>query len=157
MNKQLHGRLIYGFNHEVGQWVADRIDGYSVGENATAIGVLNVEKTDLVAGVTYENWNGVNIEAAIAVDDQTWCNKSVLKGLFGYPFLQLGCEAITISVASSNAASLNIAVKMGFEAEAIIKFAAHDGSSLVVLKMFRDKCRWIRDGKKGRKQSTKGT
>jgi len=43
----------------------------------------------------------------------------------------------------TNLASLNLATKLGFEIEAMVKFAAHDGSPLVVLKLFRDACRWI--------------
>ena len=42
--------------------------------------------------------------------------------------------------------SLKMVSQMGFEGEARIRFAAHDGSDILVMKMYREKCRWIRHG-----------
>lgn len=139
--KRLVGNVLFGFDAEVAQWVAQRITNFTPCSDATALGV--VSNGNLVAGVVFERWNGVHVEASIAADSQTWANRSTLFRLFHYPFEQLGCEAISVLVPSSNPQSLNLATKLGFEPEAIVKFAAHDGSSLVVLKMFKDNCRWI--------------
>lgn len=140
--KELIGDVLFGFDHDVAQWVAQRIEGFTPSVSAKALGI--VKNGDLVAGVVYERWNGVHVEASIAIDDAGWASKSTMFRIFHYPFVQLGCEAISVIVASSNAKSLNLVAKLGFEPEAIIKFAAPDGSSLVVLKMFREKCKWIR-------------
>lgn len=149
--KQLVGNVLFGFDAEVAQWVAQRIPNFSPSMDATALGV--VADGELVAGVVFERWNGVHVEASIAADNPTWANRATLFRLFHYPFEQLGCEAISVLVPSSNPQSLNLATKLGFEPEAIVKFAAHDGSSLVVLKMFKDNCMWIGDHGK-RKQGT---
>lgn len=154
MNQQLVGNVLFGFDQEVSQWVAQRITGFSPSISAKALGV--VAGGELVAGVVFERWNGVHVEASIAADHQSWASRSTLFRLFHYPFNQLGCKAISVLVPSSNAQSLNLATKLGFEPEAIVKFAAHDGSSMVVLKMFKENCKWIADhGKK--QQSTSGT
>lgn len=153
--KQLVGNVIFGFDDEVAQWVAEKIPNYTPEINATALGV--VEGGEIVAGVVYERWNGVHVEASIAAVGKKWATRKTLFRLFYYPFEQLGCEAISVLVPSTNLSSLNLATGLGFEAEAYIKFAAHDGSSLIVLKMFRDKCKWIQNhGKQGR-ECTIGT
>lgn len=143
------GDVVFGADAKVSEWVAAKIPGLQVSPNARALGVIKGGK--LVAGVVFENWNGVHIEAAIAAHpNAAWADRKTLYALFRYPFIDLGCKAISVSVPSSNLPSLNLATKLGFQPEAIIKFAAHDGSSLVVLKLLQENCRWIgHHGKKG--------
>lgn len=135
------GDVIFGFDREVGAWVEARIDGY-VYDGAPALGVWRQDR--LVAGVTYDRYNGRHCEVSIAaVERSRWASRRTLGTLFAYPFVQLQCEALSVIVPSTNLPSLNLATKLGFRPEAIIRLAAHDGSDLVVLKMFRDDCRWI--------------
>ena len=138
--------MLFGADDLVARWVARRVPGFRVSATQRALGVISGDH--LAAGVVFDNFNGVHIEAAIAADDiGRWASRKTLHTLFAYPFVQLGCLAITVGVPSSNLASLNLATKLGFRPEAYIRFAAHDGSSLVVLKMLRDDCRWVmRDG-----------
>lgn len=138
------GDVVFGADREVAKWVAAQIPGYVGGANARALGVI--KDGQLVAGVIYEHYNGVHVEAAIAAIPKTnWATKQTLFHIFHYPFVTLGCEAITISVASTNLASLNLVTKMGFEPEALVKFAAQDGSTVIIMKMFKNRCKWIRD------------
>lgn len=150
------GDVVFGADKEVAEWVSRRVPGYTATPDARALGIIRSNK--LVAGVTYENFNGVNVECAIAsVPGSNWATRRTLHAIFDFPFNQLGCRAITILVASTNLISLNLVTKMGFIPEAFVGFAAHDGSSLVVLKMFRENCKWInRDGQEQR-QRTSGT
>lgn len=149
--KQLVGNVLFGFDDEVAQWVAQRIPLFTPSSDATALGV--VANGELVAGVVFERWNGVHVEASIAVDHEGWATRNTLFRIFNYPFNQLGCEAISVLTPSSNPVALNLSTKLGFEPEAIIRYAAHDGSSMVVLKMFKHNCRWIGNHGK-RKQRT---
>lgn len=145
--------VLFGADQAVAKWVADRIPGYNFTDGTRALAIVKDKK--MAAGVCYDNWNGVHIEAAIAAEPGiAWANRTALHHMFYYPFVQLGCEAISVSVAMSNLKSLNLATKLGFEREAIIGFAAQDGGPLLILKMFRDHCRWIRpDGKKQRQRA----
>lgn len=147
------GSVIYGADKQVGNWVASKIPGYRLGDGAKALGVIVGQQ--LAAGVVYENFNGIHIEAAIAAEPGTsWATRDTVRQIFDYPFTQLGCQAISVSVPSSNLASLNLATKLGFEPEAIIKFAAHDQSHLLVLKALKETCKWIGDhGQKGRQRT----
>lgn len=139
------GRVLYRADDLVLRWLAKRIPAYQISDGARALGV--VQGKQLVAAVAYERWNGVHCEVSIAAEPGSrWADRETLRQLFSYPFTAMGCEAISVLVAQTNLQSLNLAAKLGFVPEAIIAFAAHDGSPLVVLKMFRGQCRWIDNG-----------
>lgn len=151
----LLGRVLFGADDLVIRWAGRAIPGFIASPGAKALGV--VSKGDLVAGVIYERYNGVHMEVAItARRGSKWADRQTLAHLFGYPFNQMQCVAITALVPATNLESLNLATKLGFEAEAYVKFAAPDGSPMVVLKMFRENCRWIGHDGQGQ-QSTGGT
>jgi len=140
--KALVGNVLLGFDHDICQWITKRIPGFTASIGAKALGVVSGQ--DIIAGVVYERFNGVHVEISIAAESRAWASRSTLFTLFHYPFVQLGCKAISVIVPSSNLASLNLATKLGFEMEAIVKYAAHDGSSLIILKMLRENCKWIK-------------
>lgn len=138
----LVGRVLFGADDLVIRWASRAIPGFTPSPGAKALGV--VHKGELIAGVIYERFNGVHMEVAItAKHGSPWASRQALKHLFGYPFVQMGCVAISALVPMSNLTSLNLATKLGFEPEAYVKYAAPDGSPMVVLKMFRENCRWI--------------
>jgi len=154
VTKALVGNVLYGFDAEVIDFVAGKIPGFVKTPGATALGIVRNKK--LVAGIVYERCNGVNVEVSIAIDDRRWATRDTMHQIFNYPFGQLGCHCITVLVASTNPVSMNLAAKMGFEVEAIIKFAASDGSHVLVMKAFSDKCKWVKNHGK-RRRSPRGT
>lgn len=138
------GAVIYGADREVCQWVAKRIPDFEFTPRATALGIVAAGK--LVAGIVYDNFNGFHVQASIAArPGSRWASRDTLHRMFAYPFLTLGCEAVTVTVPMTNLESLNLATKLGFKPQCYIKFAAFDGSPLVVLQAYRDTCRWLID------------
>lgn len=141
----IHDRVLFGADDLVSRWVAARIPQFQPTEHRVALGVIVGE--DLAAGVVYDGFNQVHCEVAIAAEASTpWASRAALRHLFGYPFVQLGLRAMSVRVAATNLESLNLATKLGFTPEAFIRFAAPDGSDLVILKMHADTCRWIGHG-----------
>lgn len=148
MTAQIVEGVLYGADAQVIRWIGQRIDQYRAIGEARALGVVKGET--LVAAATYENFNGVHVESCIAAEPgSAWASRRVLSHLFGYPFLQLGCRAISVSVGMDNLPSVNLATKLGFKPEAIIRFAAPSGADLVVLKMMREDCRWLARPREG--------
>lgn len=147
MTKRLVGNVLFGFDREVAEWVAARVPYYKPDGDTTGLGLVHDGR--LVGGAVYDNWNGVNVSSTFALDEKVALRRDTLFMLFNYPFGQLGCRTITNLVASSNVPSLNLTTKLGFEPEAIVRFAAHDGSDMIVLKMWKERCRWLSYGKKG--------
>lgn len=147
------GAVVYGRDTEVAQWVGRSIPGYFPSPGAKALGVI--KGGTLVAGVVYERCNGFHCEVSITARDSSgWADRRTLFALFHYPFNQLGCLALTVTVPLSNLKSLNLATKLGFARIALIPHAAHDGTPLVVLQMQRDTCIWI--GNHGKRQQSTG-
>lgn len=147
------GRVLFGADDLVVRWAGRAIPGFMPSPGAKGLGVLNQDGTDLVAGVIYERFNGVHMEVAItARHGSHWASRHTLRHLFGYPFNQMNCICISALVPMTNLQSLNLATKLGFEPEAYVKYAAPDGSPMVVLKLYRDKCRWIHEGNKAADQ-----
>lgn len=136
------GSVIYGADAEISDWIAKRIPDYIQTPGAVCLGVVRGDK--IVAGVAFERCNGANIEASIAaLPGSRWATRDTLFRLFAYPFWQLGVQAITVLVPLPNLVSLNLATKLGFERIALVPFAAPGGVPLVVLQMYRDRCKWI--------------
>lgn len=152
----IKGGVLYGADLAVAEWVGQQIEGYVMTPGATALGVIRQGR--LVAGVVYERFNGFHVEASIAAaHGASWADRSTLFKLFHYPFHQLGADAITVTVPGSNLPSLNLALKLGFEPQAYVAFAAPDGSPLIVLQQFRNTCRWVnRDGQRQERTGTGG-
>ncbi len=141
------GDVLFGADEIVGRWIEERLEAYQYMKGTPALAIVKNSKP--VAAVAYDRFNGVHVEATIVSEDKAWYNRSNMHAIFYYPFVTLGCEAISVCVPASNLSSLNLALRMGFKPEAYVTFAAHDGSALVVLKMFRENCTWIeRNGKK---------
>lgn len=127
----------------VGDFCASII-GSSRWEKYTAIG-LECDGT-LVAGVVYERFTGPNVVAHIAgVPGRRWLTRSFLHAMFRYPFIQLGVARITGEVEASNTEALRFDIHLGFEHEATLKGVMPSGD-LVILVMWKDKCRWLRLG-----------
>lgn len=149
------GSVLFYAEDRVIPWVSERIPGFRHDPEDKALGIVD-DGGNLICGAVYTGFNGVHCSASIAAEPGApWATKASMFKLFYYPFVTLGCVAMSVQVASSNVASLNLVTKMGFEGEAMIRYAAHDGSTLVVLKMLRENCKWIRRDGQGRRQRTK--
>ena len=139
------GSVLFGADAELSEWVSSRIPGYVAQPGAKCLGVIHKDR--IAAAVAFERFNGAHIEASIAADlSGRWATRQTLRTLFAYPFVQLGAKAISVLVPASNLKSLNLALKLGFDAIAYVPFAAHDGSTLVVLQMYPETCRWLHHG-----------
>jgi RimJ/RimL family protein N-acetyltransferase len=135
-------RLVYGADHAIAAWVRARcpwVDGFG---GAHAIGIAC--GPDLVAGVVFANYRGSGIEVSIAADHPRWARKGVLRALFAYPFIQLGCRRITALIPAKNEQSLRLCQGLGFSVEGRhpALFPDDDGVSLGLL---REHCKWLGD------------
>lgn len=106
-----------------------------------AVGIVRDAK--LAAGVVYDRYNGVNVEASVAVTDPQCLTRNRLRLWLEYPFKHMGVRRITSVVAESNDRALRFNAQIGMRFEARLANAAHDGSDLIVLRMFAEECPWI--------------
>lgn len=123
---------------EIGQWVAERIQGGYFAELSSAIGLQKNAKT--IAGVIYENWNKRTVFCHIAVEGRL--TKSYLKAIFDYPFNVLNVEKIIVPVVKDNEKSIKLVQNMGFAEEARIKDGAPSGD-IIFMTLARKDCRFL--------------
>lgn len=131
----------------IGPWVCERTKGTWSPIDATAIGLE--DDGELVAGVTYDHFNGASIAMHVASDgSRKWLSREFLEFAFSYPFEQLKVKKVIGIVPSTNADALRFDKHLGFVEEARIAQGYPDGD-LIFLTMRRDQCRWIKEREDG--------
>lgn len=123
----------------VGPWVCQRAGGQYLPGKFSAIG--RVKDGELIAGVLYEDTNGVNVFCHIAGEGR-WANRHFLWLIFDYPFRQLGVSRITTVVEPQNTVSQEFTKRLGFEVETKLK-DSHPQGDLWVFRMFKRDCPWL--------------
>ena len=133
------------------------IDDQRVFEFITAHGVpicrsaeqqgIGLEKNDeLVAGVLYDNYSVSNIWMHVAATPgKRWMTRDYLYASFAYPFKQLNCKRVTGWVEASNTDAKRFDEHLGFKQEAVLSSAARDGGDVIIYRMFKEECRFIRN------------
>jgi RimJ/RimL family protein N-acetyltransferase len=106
---------------------------------------LGLERdNELVAGVIYEGWNGVNLWMHVAAEPgKRWMTRDYLRYCFYYPFEELGCKRVSGYVEASNEVARRFDEHLGFQQEAVLKGAATDGGDVVLYVMRRENCRFL--------------
>ena len=82
-------RMIFGADDYLKQWAAARIGIEGFGPSAS-IGVQR--DGEIIAACVYHDLRDGQIEASIAASSPRWATRSVLYGLFAYPFIQVGAN-----------------------------------------------------------------
>jgi len=129
----------------VGPWVCEKTKQKWIPGEASAIGKL--KDGVLVAGVLYDEFNGVNVHSHIRFEPNS-LTREFLGLIYQYPFFQLKVNRITGIVASTNRKAIELDLSMGFEPEAVLKGAQPDGDTHILV-MWKEKCRYL-DDKYGR-------
>lgn len=131
---------LIGFDQEIALWVGKRTEIVDFGP-CRSIGIIDGET--IIAGVVYSNMRRENIEATIAADHPRWCRREILRTLFAYPFIQLGCRRMTCIIEVRNERSTKLCTGLGFKIEGHCRevFGPADG---IVLGMLARECKWIR-------------
>ena len=123
-------------------------------EDFRALGV--VRNDCLLAVIAYNGFTGRACFMHSAIDDPSVIDRTFVKAIFEYPFVQCGCTHVHAMVDSSNTRAMSIDLRLGFKEVARFAGAALDGSDQVLLSMRREDCRWIR-GTHGKEKSAPGT
>lgn len=134
--------LVYNQHDRVGEWVCGQLNSEWFPGRGVTLG-LEDESGELLAGIIYENFNGVNCFVHIAaVPGKVWGTREFLFAGFHYVFNDLNCLRITGMVNSDNRASVDLVSRLGLELEATL-FQANYPNHILVYRMFRHNCKWI--------------
>ena len=132
-------RLIFGADDYLKRWAAQRIGIDGFGPSA-AIGVQR--DGEIIAACVYHDYRDGQIEASIAASSRRWASRSVLYGLFAYPFIQVGANRLLVTCSEANDKAMKMNGQLGFVEEGRLRqfYGKHDA---VLFGMLRNECKWI--------------
>ncbi len=110
----------------------------------TAMAVLKAGTP--VGALLYTNWRGNTIEMAWA-GEPGWLTPSAVRGMWSYPFVQLGCSAVLGAIQRHNRKSRELAERMGCKVVGVIEDCYGDGQDGILYSMSRRNCRWLQSRK----------
>jgi RimJ/RimL family protein N-acetyltransferase len=126
---------VYRFIKEMGAEVPRAADQQGIG----------LEKNgELVGGVLYERFDGRNIWMHCAGSGR-WITRDLLSAAFRYPFIQLGCHAVWGWVEAENTKARRLDEHLGFKQHAIIPAGSKTGGDVIIYRMTREECRFLRE------------
>lgn len=125
-------RPLFGEDELVARFVAACIPGCERGFGpSTAIGW--VEDGVLVAGTVYHGYQpeAGAIELSSAGKTPRWLTLPVIRTMFEYPFLGLGCQLVVLRVSERNARMRSIAERFGFTGYRIPRLRGRDEAEII--------------------------
>lgn len=136
--------LVINEKFRIGDWVAAQVEqGVQWGGGFYAMGVE--AGGEIVAGVVFDNFNGVNATCHIAIAKPAREIVDLFRAVCDYAFRQCGLKRLTGLVPVSKPKVIEFDKHLGFEEEFVMRSAADDGGDLQVLVMWPDRCRWLGD------------
>ena len=135
-------KLVCDRQHELLEWAKQRMPLLNIEGHAAAIGVE--ENGVLLAVAAFDRYRGHDIEISFAADSPRWARRGVIRGIFHYPFVQLGCVRLTTITAENNTRARRLDEGLGFVLEGIHPNGLAPGVTAVSYGMQRSECKWLR-------------
>lgn len=79
----------------------------------------------------------------IYTEDKRWCNRRMLRFMFGLAFKALNCRRVSLAIDARNSDCLKLAKKLGFTREGILRAQRDDGGDNVVWGILKTECKWL--------------
>lgn len=102
-----------------------------------------IQMGDVAVAVGYNAFVGHTCCMHVVIQRPEMVSPRIVREAFEYPFVVAECVAVLALVDSTNEAALKLDTKLGFKEIDRIPGGGVDGD-LVVMKMMRSDCRWLR-------------
>lgn len=136
-------QLVFHEKQFVADWVAREVEQTASWGDFYAMGIKGRDQ-QLVAGIVFNNFNGANATAHIAVKKFTRQLPYLIVHAIHYAFEVNGLNRLTGLVSSKNEKALRLNRHIGFEHEATMRKAGPDGEDLLVLVLWpENSSRWM--------------
>lgn len=133
----------------VAAWVASQIEGMrDAGEfgpcTTIGVGVNGKPAMGVVYSMFREERYGNDVRATIAaVTHLPWAKPAVLREIFRYPFEVLKCVRVTCLVKEGNERSINLAKRLGFRKEGVLRRGWDGRTNALVYSMLKSECKYL--------------
>lgn len=117
-------KLVLGQDAAVAAWVARKL-GFDDPEffgPCSAI-LVSDDQHNALAGVVFSGYRDIykSIEISCAADSPRWATRGVIHALLRYPFDQLGCERVQVTIPLRNERARRFCKGIGFTQEGIMR------------------------------------
>jgi RimJ/RimL family protein N-acetyltransferase len=117
-------KLVLGQDAAVAAWVARKL-GYDDAEffgPCVAMAVADSDDQPL-AGVVFSGYRDIykSIEISIAAESPRWATRGIIHALLSYPFDQLGCERVHVTIPLRNKRAQRFCKGIGFVQEGVMR------------------------------------
>lgn len=93
----------------------------------------------LVGGLIYHDIRrGRDLYWTIYTTDKRWCNRRILKAVFGLAFDFFGVERISLLVNTENQDCLRLVTKLGFKQEGLLRRYRDDGADCFLMGLLKN-------------------
>lgn len=111
-------------------------------DDARVIGWGDQDEVRAVA--VYERWSCNDCSVHLVSDGRPgWLSRRFLAAGFHYPFVTAGLRRITGLVPADNHKAIRLNRHFGYREEGRLRFAAENGSDLIIMGMLREECIFI--------------
>lgn len=139
--------------HLLWAWLNARV-GVEWSDEFRAVGLVKNDCLIAVAG--YNGFTGRSCVMHSAIDDPAGVDRTFIRAAFEYPFEQLNLVEVLAPVMEENEKAMNFDLKLGFKEVYRIAGGSPDGGDIILLRMRREECRWIKENRSG-KERAEGT
>jgi len=124
---------------EVTDWITKRV-GVTALTDCTNLGFY--EEDELVGGVAFYEYRVQDIVFSGVMEKGSF-NKTMLRTLFNYPFIQLNCHRITAYTEIDNRQANFFLKRLGFKKEGTMREISERLKDINVYGMLKKECTWL--------------
>ncbi len=141
-------RIVPDFDGRLAYWVSEKLQkGDSGWLKERLCSFAFAEDNRLLGGLVFHNYEpNHSLWWTVYSEDKRWCNRRMLRLMFGLAFEHFNCRRINILVDEDNAASLNFVQKLGFKQEGRLRCFRKPDKDSIVFGMLKSECRWLKRG-----------
>ncbi len=143
-------RLVLGRDAMVAEWVAHQLPHVANGEAFGPCAAIGIESLggDPLGGVVFSGYQPAyrSIEVSCASASPRWLTRSLIQGIFRYPFDQLDCQRVTAVTGRRNRPSRRFLETFGFKREGLVRKGLGEDDAVIygLLKREWQASRWAR-------------
>jgi len=132
---------VYGYDALVADFVAQLIPHCrrGFGPNAKAIGII--DDGNLIAGLVYHNYDPeaeiIEISGA-ALPGKYWMTRRTIAQMYGYPFLQIGCQMVVNRVRADDERQLSMLARYGYAFHKVHRMYGRDSDGVLCTLTYED-------------------
>jgi RimJ/RimL family protein N-acetyltransferase len=135
--------LIFAHDREICQWAGQQLGmRFQPVGLPTTIGIVRNGK--IVGAALYSNYEHPNIVGTFVTTSPNWASRQVIKEIFHYPFVQLGCKRVTGMIEENNATAREFFERLGFKQEARLEDWFTSGAGICYALFAKDAARWLK-------------